>query len=175
MRTEALDRPSFDHVLTTTRAVRRRLDLDRDVPLEVVHECLEIALQAPTGFNEQNRRWLVITDPDTRHALGEIVRRIELPFLDMMEANIPADDTQTQRVAASSRYLADHLAEVPVHVIPCTVQPVAVVRDLLDLPPDVSQAGLIPVAHFLGEDVRPARRRPLHEVTYHDRWSHHHG
>lgn len=231
MKIDDLDRSSIDHVLTTTRAVRRRLDLDRDVPLEVVHECLEIALQAPTGFNEQNWRWLVVTDPETRHALGEIVRRIELPFLDIMEANIPTDDTQTQRVAASSRYLADHLAEVPVHVIPCTVQPVAVVRDLfdelgcdtdlwnmaasavygelwpaawsfmlalrsrglgssltmihlgaepevadlLDIPPDVSQAGLIPVAHFLGEDFRPARRRPLHEVTYHDGWGRHHG
>lgn len=52
---EDLDRRSIDHVLTTTRAVRRRLDLDRPMPLDVVEECLEIALQAPTGFKMQ--RW----------------------------------------------------------------------------------------------------------------------
>lgn len=89
-----LDRASIDHVLATTRAARRRLDLDRPVPLEVVHECLELALQAPTGFNQQNWRWLVVTDPDLRAAIGEIYRRIELPFIEMMHAGIPEGVSQ---------------------------------------------------------------------------------
>ena len=124
IRIEDIDQNSVDHVLTTTRAVRRRLDLNRPVPIEVVNECLEIALQAPTGFNLQNWRWLVITDPETRATLGEIYRRALDPFIEMMENEIPEDDEQSQKVAASSIYLAEHLKEVPVHVIPCTTLPV---------------------------------------------------
>lgn len=223
---EDLDRRSIDHVLTTTRAVRRRLDLDKPVPLDVVDECLEIALQAPTGFNMQRWRWLVITDPETRQAIGEIFRRIELPFLEMMAHEVPEHDDVSQRVAASSRYLAEQLGEVPVHVIPCTVQPVRgehtmweelgyatdlwnmaaasvygeiwpaawsfmlalrsrglgssltmihlgaepEVAELLEIPDDVSQAGLIPVAYFKGDDFRRGARRPLEEVAFYDRW-----
>ncbi len=121
MRVDDLDRASIDHVLTTTRAVRRRLDLDRPVPLEVVRECLEIALQAPNGFNFQRWRWLVITDPDTRAAIARIYRRVEVPAVEALASPVPADDPDTQRVAASSRYLGDHLEQVPVHVIPCHV------------------------------------------------------
>ena len=120
VRIEDLDQESVDHVLTTTRAVRRRLDLDRPVPLDVVNECLDIALQAPTGYNLQNWRWLVITDRETREKLAEIYRRSLEPFIEMMEAEYPTDDEQSGKVAASSNYLAEHLEEVPVHVIPCT-------------------------------------------------------
>ena len=130
MQVDELDRSSIDHVLTTTRAVRRRLDLDRPVPLDVVRECLEIGLQAPTGFNLQNWRWLVITDPGIRRELGVIYRRSLRPFIDMMVAQTPADDTVTQRVSASSWYLAEHLHEVPVHVIPCTTLQVSAEHDM---------------------------------------------
>lgn len=221
-----LDRRSIDHVLTTTRAVRRRLDLERPVPLDVIDECLDIALQAPTGYNLQNWRWLVITDPETRGVLGEVYRRMLEPFVEKMESEIPEDDEQSQKVAASSMYLAEHLHEVPVHVLPCTtlqikdeyelwasmeydtnlwnmaassiygeVWPAAwsfmlalrsrglgssltmihlgaepEVRDLLGIPESVSQAGLIPVAYFEGEDFRRGTRRPLEEVVFYDRW-----
>jgi len=226
IRIDDLDRRSIDHVLTTTRAVRRRLDLDRPVPVDVINECLDIALQAPTGFNMQNWRWLVITDSETRQALAEIYRRTLDPFIEMMEQELPTDDEQTHRVAASSRFLAENLEEVPVHVIPCTVEPVAEVHELwkalgyetdlwnmaasavygelwpaawsfmlalrsrglgssltmihlgaepeaaelLDIPDDVSQAGVIPVAYFRGEDFKRGSRRPQEEVTFYDRW-----
>ena len=52
-----------DELLATTRAVRKRLDLDRKVPREVIMECLELAVQAPTGSNSQGWRWLVVDDP----------------------------------------------------------------------------------------------------------------
>ena len=55
---------STDDLLTTTRTVRKRLDLTRDVPLELVRECLEIALQAPSGSNAQGWQWIVVTDAD---------------------------------------------------------------------------------------------------------------
>jgi nitroreductase len=121
MRVDELARTSIDHVLTTTRAVRRRLDLDRPVPLEVVHECLQIALQAPNGFNMQRWRWIVVTDPDTRARIAELYRRVEEPAVDALSAALPADDVGAQKVAASSRYLGDHLEQVPVFVIPCHV------------------------------------------------------
>jgi nitroreductase len=97
-----------------------------------VEECLELALQAPTGFNQQQWRWLVVTDAEKRKAIGDLVRRVELPFLEMMESSIPANDYQARRVAESSRYLMEHLHEVPVHVIPCTVSQVQDTRSMFE-------------------------------------------
>ena len=56
---------SPDELLTTTRAVRKRLDFDRPVPLELVRECIEIATQAPTGSNQQGWHWVIVTDPSS--------------------------------------------------------------------------------------------------------------
>src|SRR4051812_50097680 len=64
-----------DELLTTTRSARKRLDLDRPVPLELVRECLEVALQAPTGSNQQGWHWIVVTDPGLRAQIGEYYRR----------------------------------------------------------------------------------------------------
>ncbi|MFP6688909.1 MAG: nitroreductase family protein, partial [Alphaproteobacteria bacterium] len=58
-----------DALLSTTRSVRKRLDLERAVPEGIIRECLELALQAPTGSNRQSWRWIVVTDADKRHAL----------------------------------------------------------------------------------------------------------
>jgi nitroreductase len=65
----------------TTRSVRRRLDLTRDVPLELVRECIEIALQAPSGSNRQSWHWLVVTDPALRRGIGEVYRRSVSDYL----------------------------------------------------------------------------------------------
>ncbi len=62
---------SPDELLTTTRSVRKRLDLSRPVPMELIRECLQIALQAPTGSNAQKWHWIVVTDPGQRKAIGE--------------------------------------------------------------------------------------------------------
>ena len=63
-----------DRLLTTTRSVRRRLDLERDVPEDVLLDCIDIAEQAPTGGNQTSRRWLVIRDPATKAALADLYR-----------------------------------------------------------------------------------------------------
>jgi nitroreductase len=63
---------SADDVLATTRAVRKRLDLARPVEREVVEECLQIALQAPTGSNSQGWQWIFVTDPAKKKALADI-------------------------------------------------------------------------------------------------------
>jgi nitroreductase len=114
-----MDLSSVDHLLTTTRAVRKRLDLQRPVEPEVIEECLRLAIQAPTGGNSQGWRWLVVTDPDKRAAIAEAYRSIWVPYSKASRANLAEADAQQERVIDSASYLADHLHEVPVHVIPC--------------------------------------------------------
>ncbi|MEN3359393.1 MAG: hypothetical protein V7637_3375 [Mycobacteriales bacterium] len=116
---------SPDELLTTTRSVRKRLDLTRPVPLEPVRECLRVALQAPSGSNRQSWQWLVITDADRRRAVGEFYRRAVAGYLDSAGAagKLFADDPRRSavqsRVNDSVAYLGEHMGEVPVLVIPC--------------------------------------------------------
>ena len=106
-----------DELLATTRAVRKRLDLDKPVPREVINECLELAVQAPTGSNSQTWRWLVVEDADKRRALADLYRKGGEAYLSA--AGEQAADDQTKRVFGSAVYLMEHMHEVPVHVIPC--------------------------------------------------------
>jgi nitroreductase len=114
-----------DELLTTTRSVRRRLDLTRPVPMELVRECLEIALQAPSGSNRQTWHWLVITDAEQRAAIGELYRRAVDAYLESPGAagKLHRDDpdraeVQT-RVGDSVAYLGPLMKDVPVLVLPC--------------------------------------------------------
>ncbi len=114
-----LDLTSIDHVLSTTRSVRKRLDFDRPVEPEVIEECLRLAIQAPTGGNTQGWRFIVVTDAAKRLALAELYREISEPYL---KAGLGGDaevSAQQSRVIDSATYLAQRLHEVPVHVIPC--------------------------------------------------------
>ena len=109
-----------DALLSTTRAVRKRLDLDRPVPRDVIRECLELAVQAPTASNSQSWRWVVVDDPAKRLALAEIYRKGALPYLAApLKASSEAAPGQTERVRDSAQWLAENLERVPVHVIPC--------------------------------------------------------
>jgi nitroreductase len=117
-----MDIASVDELLSTTRAVRKRLDLTRPVGREVILECIRLAMQAPTASNAQDWRWVVITDPDKRAAIADIYRRIGAEYL--AQAAATASDPQTQRVYRSAQGLTETLAQVPVHVIPCLTQPI---------------------------------------------------
>ena len=112
-----MDISTVDELLTTTRAVRRRLDLSRSVPRQVILECIRLAMQAPTSSNAQDWRWLVVTDADKRAAIAEIYRSIGEEYL--TQAAATATDPQTQRVYQSALDFTETLAKVPVHVIPC--------------------------------------------------------
>jgi nitroreductase len=109
-----------DELLSTTRAVRRRLDLERPVEREVLLDCIRISQQAPTGGNQQGWHWVIVTDAAKRQELAELYRRLGSQYLAQARAAVSEDDPQTARVYDSALWLADHLAEVPVHVIPCT-------------------------------------------------------
>jgi nitroreductase len=108
---------AVDHVLSTTRAVRRRLDLDRPVPRAVVLDCLRLAVQAPTASNAQDWRWVVVTDQAKRTALAQLYAASGRDYLQAAVAG--AGDSQTRRVYESALALTDTLRRVPVHVIPC--------------------------------------------------------
>lgn len=109
-----------DELLATTRAVRKRLDLDREVPRSVIEECLTLAVQAPTGSNSQGWRWVAVDEADKRRALADLYRKAAGDYLSGAGAEAEKrGDAQTQRVFSSAVYLAEHLHEVPVHVIPC--------------------------------------------------------
>ncbi|OBJ55420.1 nitroreductase family protein [Mycobacterium asiaticum] len=117
-----MDIASVDELLTTTRAVRKRLDLTRPVSREVILECIRLAMQAPTASNAQDWRWVVVTDPGKRAAIADIYRSVGAEYL--AQAAATATDPQTQRVYRSAHALTDTLAQVPVHVIPCLSQPI---------------------------------------------------
>ncbi|MGZ4703232.1 MAG: nitroreductase family protein [Acidimicrobiales bacterium] len=111
------DLTETDRLLSTTRAVRRRLDLDRPVEPEVIVECLRLAVQAPTGSNAQGWRWVVVTDPGKRAELARLYRDSGLAYLEQAASAEP--DPQTRRVYERARDLAEVLHRVPVMVIPC--------------------------------------------------------
>jgi nitroreductase len=105
-----------DELLSTTRAVRKRLDLTRPVEREVIEECLRLAQQAPTASYSQNWHFLVVTDPAKRAALGEIWREVAYPYV--QRGGGPREG-QMQRIGDAVVHLAEHIQDVPVHVIPC--------------------------------------------------------
>jgi nitroreductase len=200
-----------DRLLTTTRSVRRRLDLTRPVDRAVVQDCIRVACQAPTAGNAQVWRWVVVTDTAKRATIARLYREAGIDYLE--RAKSESRDDQTRRVFESALHLADVLHHVPVHVIPCilgrvdpgdqataadvygSIVPAAWsfmlalrsrglgsawttihlarkhdVATALHIPETVTQVALLPVAHTLGDEFRPAARAPAEEVTYWDRW-----
>lgn len=218
-----MDLQTVDKLLTTTRSVRIRLDLRRPVPPHVIQECIEIAIQAPSGSNRQGWHFMVVTDAQKRAAIGEYYRESFMRYLRGGGPAAPVAAAQEDPRAARARkvrdsalYLAEHMGEVPVLVIPClegridseaglsmsaqagfwgsilpatwslmlalrarglgaawTTLHLAYAQEigtLLGIPENVTQAALLPVAYFTGEDFQPAARIPGRERTYWDRW-----
>ncbi len=126
-----------DQLLTSTRSVRKRLDLSRPVEPEILKECLEVALQAPSGSNSQRWHFMVVTDAEKRLALAELYRKSFHAYRNSPPATTYNAERQLiqQRVVSSADYLAEHFHEVPVHLIPC-------IAGRLDGLPSVMQAGV---------------------------------
>jgi nitroreductase len=116
---------TVDQVLTTTRTVRKRLDFSRPVPTELIEECLRLAVQAPIGSNALHPHFVIVTDPQKRAALGPLYKRAWEGYLPAsfsipnLQIEDPRHAAQMPRVLESATYLAEHIAEAPVLVIPC--------------------------------------------------------
>lgn len=211
-----------DELLTTTRAVRKRLDLERPLDPALVDECLAIAQQAPTGGNRQTAVFVVVTDPALRARLGELyLSGWERYAREGVGSGAPvrvADDPRAmaaqRRITESARYLAENLHRVPVHVIPCvrprtdddatiavqastfgSVLPAAwsymlaarsrglgtvlttihlfherEAAELLGIPDNYMQVGLIPTGHLIGTTLKPGPRKDLDEFRRLNAW-----
>ncbi len=107
-----------DGLLSTTRAVRKRLDLDRPVPREIVMDCIALSMQAPTGSNSQGWRWVVVDDAEKRAALGEIYREAGAGYLAAGVASTKGEGQQG-RVWTSALWLGENIGRAPVLAIPC--------------------------------------------------------
>ena len=120
-----MDLATVDQLLTTTRSVRKRLDLSRPVEPEVIERCLEIALQAPTGSNLQGWHFMVVTDREKRARLAALYHKGLTAYYDIQKEHPPQFSqndlrlSQRPRIIQSSTYLGEHLHEVPVFIIPC--------------------------------------------------------
>jgi nitroreductase len=132
-----------DDLLATTRSVRKRLDFSRPVEQEVIQECLELAAQAPTGGNNQNWHFVVVTKQQQREALGDIYRKGFAHYQQLIlsgrlttstSATAPEQVASYRKVRSSSQYLLDNIHRVPVMLIPC-------IYDRVDGQPSVEQAG----------------------------------
>ncbi len=214
-----MDLTAVDKLLTSTRVVRKRLDLTRPVEKEVIQRCLEIAIQAPTGGNSQGWHFVVVTDADKRARIGELYRKSFYIYARSAKEQAATRgegelyEKQQMRVVKSAVYLARHMGDAPVMVIPCingrvetldqmtqaglygSILPATwsfmlalrarglgaawttlhlryedEIADLLGIPDHITQAALLPVAYFTGDDFRAAKRIPATAVTSWNGW-----
>lgn len=113
--TTGFDLDEADRLLTTTKQVRKRLDLTRPVPTDVLLECIEIANHAPMGGNLERNRWIIIDDQGLKEQLHPLYASVGRPYLEANAAS--TDDDRQKRVLDSAAYLVDHFTEVPAFVL----------------------------------------------------------
>jgi nitroreductase len=116
-----IDVESVDSALSTTRAVRLRLDLEREVDLQIVYDCIDVAEQAPTGGNQGSRRWIVVRRPDLKERLAQLYNEAAGSFMVEANARLAGTGHPQEKVMRSAAHLAAHLAEVPLIVIPTII------------------------------------------------------
>jgi len=116
-----------DQLLTTTRAVRKRLDFSQPVPDDLVRECVATAFQSPSGSNNPTMQFVVVRDEAKRRAIGDVYRQCFAAYKSMdgvyagsIDKGSDEANAQQQRVASSADYLGEHMGEAPVLVIACT-------------------------------------------------------
>ena len=108
---------AVDHVLSTTRAVRKRIDLDRPVEDQVIYDCIDLAEQSPTGGNQSTRRWLVIRDPEQKRAVADLYRAAGGDWIIANHEGVKGTGHHNEKVLASAAHLAENLERMPAIVI----------------------------------------------------------
>ncbi|MDQ7024934.1 MAG: nitroreductase family protein [Anaerolineae bacterium] len=117
-----MDLATVDKLLTTTRSVRKRLDLERPVEREIIMDCIEIALQAPTGSNAQGWHFMVVTDAEKKAQIADYYKQSwDVYSSQRVEptSGQVAVKGQMKKVIGSAAYLAENMARIPVMIIPC--------------------------------------------------------
>jgi nitroreductase len=214
-----MDTITVDKLLTTTRSVRKRLDLSRSVEPEIVEQCIKIAVQAPSGGNRQPWHFLVITNSDKKARIAALYRESFLTYVGAQRAQAGSENSNVKHaprsnsVLDSATYLAENMQDVPVLIIGCvegrpeTAPPMKLaslygsilpaiwslmlalrarglgaawttlhlrhereIAALLGIPDTITQAVLLPVAYFTGNDFKPAQRTDPRTLTYWDSW-----
>ena len=161
---------SADQLLTTTRAVRKRLDLTRPVERSVIEECLRIAQQAPSASNRQHWHFMVVTDPAKKAGIAQVYARGRATMMAnrLAAAATDAERADVQARAAAPDEFSPKLAQAPALVIPC-------IEGQRDAQPYASQAALWgTVAPAAWSFMLAARARGLGTVwttihLYHER------
>ena len=114
-----VDLESIDGVLSTTRSVRLRLDLDRPVPNELILDCIDVAEQGPGGGYQSSRRWLIIRDPEQKKRLAELYWESAGKWMVSARDKLAGTDHRNTSVMRSAAHLAENLDKVPALIIPC--------------------------------------------------------
>ena len=117
----SIDIDSVDQALTTTRAVRLRLDLERPVDDQILFDCIDIAEQAPSGGNQGSRRWIIVRDPKIKAQIAELYMDAAGKWMIDARDNLTGSGHPQEKVMRSAAHLAEHLAEVPAIVIPTII------------------------------------------------------
>ena len=117
-----------DQLLTTTRAVRKRLDFDRPVEDALIRECVEVAMQSPSGSNNMTMQFVVVKDEAKRRAVGDIYRQcydiyrsLDGIYIGSIDKGGESENAQQKRSADSADFLADRMGDAPALVLACTV------------------------------------------------------
>jgi nitroreductase len=116
-----IDHAHVDETLATTRAVRRRLDLQRPVDNQLLLDCIDLAEQAPTGGNLGSRRWIIVREQAVKDQLGHLYQDAALGFMSQTAERLRGTGHPQEKVMASAQYLAEHLADVPAIVVPTII------------------------------------------------------
>ena len=116
-----------DELLSTTRAVRKRLDFDTPVPDDLVRECVALAMQGPSGSNNMTMQFVVVRDADKRAAIGEVYRQcygiyksMDGVYIGSIDKGTDDANAQQRRSASSADFLGEHMGEAPVLILACT-------------------------------------------------------
>jgi nitroreductase len=113
------ERPDVDEILATTRSVRRRIDFERAVAPALLLECIELAVQAPTGVGGESWRFVIVTDRDKKCAIAELYRRAFDDYTATRAAEHAATGTAPESLSRNYRFLADRLQDFPALVVVC--------------------------------------------------------
>ena len=116
-----LDPDAVDHALTTTRAVRLRLDLERPVDDQLIYDCIDVAEQAPTGGNQGSRRWIIVRNPEVKAQMAELYREAAGQFMISARDRLAGTGHPQEKTMRSAAHLVEHLAEVPAIVVPTVI------------------------------------------------------